>query len=190
MFNSPYALFENAVDRRICDVILEEVRAMKLFPGAIGEGKGNEDKGYRDSLVGFFKEDHWVTGVMYHFAAIANTKNWRMALTAPTPVQYAEYSEGAFYDWHMDMGGEPPNTPTTRKVTAILALSDDHEYEEGNLEIKVGWDNRNESTVSVTGLRSKGSLLVFPSLMPHRVTPVAVGTRRTVVCWLIGPHLR
>lgn len=190
MFDPPFQMFESAVDPRVCDVVLEDSRKLKLLPAQVGPEGGRQVKDYRDTLVAFFPQEHWITGLLYHFSAIANGKLWQLALTAPTPVQYAEYGESGFYDWHMDMGGDPPNATTTRKVTVVLSLSDGDEYQGGDLELKLGWDNRSEQVVPLTGARRKGSVVVFPSIMPHRVTPVTAGTRRTAVCWLIGPRLR
>ena len=36
----------------------------------------------------------------------------------------------------------------------------------------------------------KGSVLLFPSYILHRVTPIKSGVRRTLVNWISGPHFK
>ena len=39
-------------------------------------------------------------------------------------------------------------------------------------------------------LRKKGSILIFPSFVEHRVTPVTKGVRKSLVGWYEGPKFR
>jgi len=41
-----------------------------------------------------------------------------------------------------------------------------------------------------TEIRPKGSIVVFPSYVFHRVTPVTRGTRYSLVCWSVGKPFR
>ena len=36
-------------------------------------------------------------------------------------------------------------------------------------------------------MNDMGTVIVFPSWIQHRVTPVTSGTRKSVSLWLIGP---
>jgi PKHD-type hydroxylase len=38
--------------------------------------------------------------------------------------------------------------------------------------------------------RDQGTIIVFPSTMLHRVSPITKGIRRSVVGWAMGPPLR
>ena len=38
--------------------------------------------------------------------------------------------------------------------------------------------------------KSKGTMIVFDSRIPHRVTPVTSGQRISLVTWMLGPKLR
>jgi PKHD-type hydroxylase len=38
----------------------------------------------------------------------------------------------------------------------------------------------------ITEIREKGSVIVFPSFIWHRVTPVTAGTRYSLVNWNLG----
>ena len=55
-------------------------------------------------------------------------------------LQYAEYDseyEG-FYEWHLDIGD---NSSCKRKISISIQLSDEKEYEGGELEFKTGMTN-------------------------------------------------
>ena len=36
----------------------------------------------------------------------------------------------------------------------------------------------------------QGTIIVFPSMLPHRVTPVTEGVRYSLVQWFSGPDFR
>ena len=42
----------------------------------------------------------------------------------------------------------------------------------------------------VDGQREVGTAIIFPSFMAHRVAPVTVGERRSLVAWACGPTFR
>ena len=42
----------------------------------------------------------------------------------------------------------------------------------------------------IKGKRSKGCLLVFPSFLSHRVTPIIKGTRYSIITWMEGDTFR
>ena len=67
-----------------------------------------------------------------------------------------------------------------------LSLSNPNDYEGGNLEFDFR-DNEEGSQPRVCKeIRKKGSIIVFPSFVWHRVTPVTKGLRHSLVCWNIG----
>jgi PKHD-type hydroxylase len=37
---------------------------------------------------------------------------------------------------------------------------------------------------------TKGSMLLFPSFLLHKVCPVTWGIRKTLTTWVLGPKLR
>jgi PKHD-type hydroxylase len=38
--------------------------------------------------------------------------------------------------------------------------------------------------------QKKGRLIIFPSYLLHKVTPIKSGTRRSLVTWVNGPHFK
>lgn len=97
------------------------------------------------------------------------------------PFQYIVYhgAEGGHFAWHVDNG----HLPVSRKLSASLQLTDGALYEGCDLELQGG------SQIEVAS-RSRGALVVFPSYVLHRVTPIRSGTRKAVVIWSTGPNFR
>ena len=97
-------------------------------------------------------------------------------------LQFAEYdtSSGAgFYFQHSDMPWRALKT-VERKLSCSVLLSDPSEHDGG--ELIVG------GTRLAPGPQSEaGTLIAFPSYLPHEVTPVTRGLRRSLVAWYIGP---
>jgi PKHD-type hydroxylase len=84
------------------------------------------------------------------------------------------------YDWHID--SHPPIGNTQRKLSISILLSDPSEFEGGELQFK-GMEDRKILT-------KQGSIVVFPSFVEHRVTPVTKGVRYSAVTWASGPAFR
>ena len=69
------------------------------------------------------------------------------------------------------------------KISISIQLSDENEYEGGELEFKTGMNN-------ITAPKNFNSVLLFPSYLIHRVKPVTKGTRRSLVLWISGPKFK
>ena len=95
--------------------------------------------------------------------------------------QYTVYhgSDGGHYDWHVDLG----DLARLRKLSLSLQLTDPSEYEGCELQIH---DGRRVETAP----RERGTVIVFPSYVLHRVTPITRGVRKAVVVWTTGPKFR
>jgi PKHD-type hydroxylase len=94
-------------------------------------------------------------------------------------VYNGEAEEPGHYTWHQDWN----NSGTPRKLSLVVQLSDPSEYEGGDLQIMSGA----EPTTVDKGL---GKVVLFPSFMLHRVTPVTKGIRRSLVVWVTGPAFK
>ena len=126
----------------------------------------------------------WLYEKMMNMAIEANDVVWNFDLhTAPEMIQYTEYhaSAGGHYGWHQDIG---PGMLSLRKVSITVQLSDTNDYKGGDLEIWQGGDGPLQAP------RGRGNVVIFPSYMMHRVSPVTEGTRRSFVLWLGGDHYR
>ena len=76
------------------------------------------------------------------------------------------YDPGDFFDWHMDLGD---GTIARRKLTTLIQLSSPRDYTGGRLEIL--------SNVAHKADRARGTLLIYPSFIMHRVTKLKTGRR-------------
>ncbi len=97
------------------------------------------------------------------------------------PFKYMVYQgkDGGHFDWHVDNGV----LPSPRKLSASLQLTDGALYEGCDLEIHGGHP-------MATAPRNRGALVLFPSYVLHRVTPIRSGTRKALVIWSTGPQFR
>jgi len=142
----------------------------------------NLNNSYRSSRIKWLTPYKWVGEELYsRYILPANRDVFGVNVTPYCTVQYTEYhaSERGKYDWHMDVfWGE--SKPFDRKLSLTLQLSDPHEYEGGDFEF--------ENAPLPENAKTKGSVIVFPSYLMHRVTPVTKGVRKTLVAWFEGPR--
>jgi len=75
---------------------------------------------------------------------------------------------------HIDLGPLHP----LRKLAFSVLLSDPADFEGGDLAFS-------EKVFPLA--RVQGTLTVFPSFLPHRVTRMASGSRYVIVGWVVGP---
>ena len=98
-------------------------------------------------------------------------------------LQYTIYNEGDFYNWHTDHHLKPYKNNTVRKLSFTLCLND--EYEGGDFEICDPHPEPDLSTTTTFKFK-KGTMIVFPSHIWHRVKPVTKGIRKSLVGWVVG----
>ena len=92
------------------------------------------------------------------------------------------YENGGKYKWHTDMGSKETST---RKLTAVIQLSDETKYEGGDLEFGITDDTGEKN---YTAPRTRGSIIIFPSFLSHRVTPIVSGKRYSLITWMNGDY--
>ena len=113
--------------------------------------------------------------------AQANDSVYKLDLLGITErLQLTRYSSGDFQNWHMDLG---PARYSVRKLTFTVQLSDPGDYEGGELEALAYY---NPSGFPKT----RGTVILFPTYVLHRVKQVMAGTRMSLVGWIGGPHFR
>ena len=141
----------------------------------------------RTSQIKWFRHDlhpkfDWIYNRLQQAIERANNLYWNFDLISmPEHIQYTEYyGGGGHYDWHMDIGNQELSA---RKVSITVQLSRPDEYEGGNLEFLRGPDHEIAS-------RGLGTVVVFPSFLLHRVSPIISGTRKSLVLWSGGRSYR
>ena len=126
-------------------------------------------------------ENNWIYRKLADLAINCNNERYHFDILGfHQELQLTRYSEGDFFDWHLDFGA---GGSSVRKLSMTIQLSDPSEYEGGDLQFMI---NQN----IVTAPREKGTIVIFPSFIQHRVTPITKGTRQSIVGWVSGPPYR
>ena len=100
-----------------------------------------------------------------------------------TYVHYNVYdsSNKGEYEEHIDA---TPAGASDIKLTAMVIISEEP-YEGGKFCMFTDGKMR-----GIDGFDGLGSSIIFKSWIPHKVTPVTKGVRKTLSVWLHGPRLR
>ena len=74
-----------------------------------------------------------------------------------------------------------------RKLSLVCSLSDPKDYTGGRFQFKLTDEKTGENyDFEVEEILPRGSIIVFPSFLYHRVKPVKQGTRYSLVAWSNG----
>jgi PKHD-type hydroxylase len=95
---------------------------------------------------------------------------------------YHDYEQGN-YDWHIDTTWVA-NKKYIRKLSISILLSDTSSFKGGAFLFSPDGGNPVEIE------QEKGRMIVFPSWVPHSITPVLRGTRISLVMWLHGKRFK
>ena len=110
----------------------------------------------------------------------ANEFWWGFDLSHIEELNVLRYREGHEYFTHVDLA---PRRPLL-KLSVVVLLSNPDEFTGGRFEVMAG------SEVFWDVPLQQGSVLVFPSFLPHRVTKVESGERWSLATWVEGPRFR
>lgn len=115
----------------------------------------------------------------------ANANAFGADITFLPSLQFTEYDSKVVghYDWHEDVFWES-NYILDRKLSMVIQLTDPNNYQGGELELQVHQPPMQQD------LKRRGTIIVFPSFVKHRVTPVTAGLRNSLVAWMEGPSWR
>ncbi len=171
-----------ALDGGTCDEIVALCRSLESTdPRVVGQDQLDSHRVGRVHRVERSDRTERVYELVWEAGTIANARHFKLDLTGVVKApEYVEYHDGlGHFHWHNDYGLEQPIS--RRKLTVILQLSDASDYDGGDFEV---------FGTSEPLPRERGTIIVLPSYVHHRVTPVTRGTRRVLVGWLAGPPLR
>jgi 2OG-Fe(II) oxygenase superfamily len=109
----------------------------------------------------------------------ANFSRWKFDITHSSQAEFLIYPPGGRYTTHMDTFMVPGRV--CRKLTVLAFLNDD--YEGGRFYIDIS-HNR------IYPPQTPGTIIVFPSFLPHGVEDITSGERYAIVCWMDGPWFK
>jgi len=188
-------IIENTVPSEVCDkfntIILNKVKPEEAQIGTSEEMKTIKDR--RSSTVRWVKPEHqevWVESfdLLKNFLIPVNRMIFDVDISGGIfDIQHTEYQVGEHYNsWHTDTHLHADSNASQRKLSISIQLSDPNDYEGGDLEFCDG----NLSCIPREKLRGKGTVIIFPSFVTHRVTPVTKGVRHSLVSWCEGSAWR
>jgi PKHD-type hydroxylase len=202
-----YYYWANAIPHRICDMIIQYGKAIKndtAITGGVGRDRDlkaqpltkkelKDLKKKRDSNICWFN-DRWIYKEIHPYIQQANQRaGWNFQWDWTESCQFTIYKKGQYYDWHCDSWDKPykeegPTKGKIRKLSSTIQLTDPKEYEGGELEFDFRqYDpDKKRKTQICKEISPKGSIVVFPSFVWHRVKPVTKGLRYSLVIWNLG----
>ena len=166
----------------LCDELIAECSALSYNDASMGELSNEKDTQYRNTSIQFLPSNHWMEKLLKDFGHDGNKQcNWNYLISDNEQIQFARYTEKQLYNWHTDtfpLGLKLLD----RKVTVICLLNDPLEFEGGEFKIRLYQEY-------VAPLK-KGSIIAFPSILEHCVTPLTSGVRYSATMWLSGEKFR
>jgi len=186
-YGQMYAL-ANASEKLINDT-LALVDTNKMQRGATEPERENPKKRLsgRSANVQFINDKQ----IMSRWLSVANIINkdidWNLDLDAIENIQYGEYNEEQYYDWHIDQHKTVYGDGRVRKCSFSVFLNDD--YEGGEFDLELGGPNM-ENRLQTFEKLPKNQMIFFQSEFWHRVRPVTKGVRKSLVGWVLGPKYK
>jgi len=200
-----YWYFTSALTPRFCDDVIAYANAQKESMARTGGYENqqlnkdqvkNMQRKRKSDLV--WLNDTWIYKELHPYVHEANKNaGWNFEWDRSESCQFTKYKLNQYYDWHCDSWDKPYDKPDRldygkiRKLSMTCQLTDGSEYEGGELE----FDFRNydphmrdetQHLKKAKEILPKGSIIVFPSFVWHRVKPVTSGTRYSLVAWHLG----
>lgn len=108
-----------------------------------------------------------------------NYEIWKYNITNSNQAEFLMYDINGKYETHVDTFHSISDQ--TRKLTVLAFLNND--FEGGQFYIQ-------NNQKRLYPQQTPGTVLVFPSFMPHGVEPVTKGIRYSVVTWMVGPYFK
>ena len=199
--------FKSALTPRFCDEVIKY--ALKQKDGIARTGGFNKPKLSQEDIKNIQRKrksdlvwfnDTWIYKEIHPYVHEANRRaGWNFDWDRSESCQFTKYKQGQYYDWHCDSWDKPydrknktdPDNGKIRKLSMTCQLTDGSEYSGGELE----FDFRNYEPPAreesrhlrkETEILPKGSIIVFPSFLWHRIKPITRGTRYSLVLWHLG----
>jgi PKHD-type hydroxylase len=186
--------FSGVLPNKFCNDVIKHALNKKDKIARVGQMENASDeevikyqKIRKSNIV--WIDDKWIYHTIQQFVHKANKEaGWNFEWNWSESCQFTKYNLNQYYDWHCDSLDK--DKERVRKISVTCQLNDPCEYEGGELE----FDQRNyhpderdvnKHLIKCSDLK-KGSVIVFPSYVWHRVKPVTKGVRYSLVVWNCG----
>lgn len=186
-----WQMWSGLLPAETCDEIIESAKKIPAQQGVVGLeiGKSGINDNIRRSNIHWISHDNEDFKEVFSFVERkfheANAYAFNVDARFIPSLQFTEYDSKVVghYDWHEDVFWESNNL-YDRKLSIVIQLTDPNNYQGGELELDVPEPPKQED------LKRRGTIIVFPSFVKHRVTPVTSGLRNSLVAWIEGPSWR
>lgn len=178
--------WNNVLNKQECENIINNLHDERFKPAGL-DVDNYINKDIRETEIVWLDVMSPIGCLLQAYVNAANHyAEWQFDVRYMEKVQIGKYSEEkeSFYDWHIDTG-IPDNNQEQRKLSISVLLSDPKEFKGGKLQFEDLDEEENNKI-----LTTQGSIVVFPSYMRHRVTPVTKGERYSAVSWMVGNKFR
>lgn len=204
-----YWYFDGILPHRFCDELIKYGNHQEDQLAMTGDQYHKTSKGIplnetdiknlkkkRDSRV-VWLSDPWIYKEIHPYVHGANRNaGWNFDWNWSESCQFTKYETGQYYGWHTDSWAKEYREHNninyngkTRKLSVSVLLSDPSDYKGGDLQFKNKMQEEGDELWEPPSLK-KGSIIVFPSFIWHRVKPVTDGIRYSLVLWNLGAPFR
>ena len=192
------AKFRNSMNQHLSDKELAEMNNIKLeTDDDLSEETLKDLKKKRNSNIAWLS-DQWIYKEIHPYINTANQNaGWNFEWDWSEPCQFTKYKLDQYYDWHCDSWPVPYSKSEgvnlegkIRKLSVTCSLSDPKDYKGGELEFSFRNDAEEVVNRECKEIIPRGSIVVFPSFVWHRVKPVTEGIRYSLVIWNCGKPWR
>ena len=172
---------DNAISEGFCKKLIEEYAKPEVekLPPEIGNIAGNVNLDIRNVQRLQLPLYAGVGATLTAIGLSVNHQVWQYNITHSNQSEFLMYDINGKYETHVDTFHARSNE--TRKLTVLAFLNDD--FEGGKFYIQ----NSHEKLYPP---QTPGTVLVFPSFMPHGVEPVIKGIRYSIVTWMVGEYFK
>lgn len=174
-------LVRDAVSEAFCDKLIQEYSKPEVdkLPPTIGSGEGTVDLDIRNVQRLQLPLYAGIGATLTAIGLNVNNEIWKYDITHSNQSEFLMYDVNGKYETHTDTFHA--RSAEVRKLTVLVFLNDD--FEGGKFYLA----NAHERFYPE---QKKGTVLIFPSFMPHGVEPITKGVRYSIVTWMVGPYFR
>ena len=176
-----YEIFPAAFSNNQINEIIKIANRQSLSDASTFSAKKPSEK-IRTSKICWLS-NQWIKDSLWEYVNKVNDRSFKIDVKKNSEVQFTEYrsEDHGHYDWHHDVNWNGQEG-VDRKLSMTVQLSDESEYEGGDFEFYELHTNAN--------FKLKGTVILFPAYLRHRITPVTSGVRKSLVTWFSGPQWR
>jgi PKHD-type hydroxylase len=173
------------MSKEVCNSIIADFFDKNYLEKSTVSTENKVNLKIRSSSNRWLYTDSWVAGMLAHFILSANKSYYDFDLEGwNEQIQFTVYdAPGDHYSWHIDIL-KNSKKHLARKLSIVMCLSSKEDYMGG--ELQLFHPTRKVKTFKLDA----GDVIIFPSIVSHRVKPVTSGRRISLVGWYGGLPFR